>query len=437
MILFKDVSYLDQDYTWQKHYDILIDRGLIKNISPHRDDRKNLAPCQVIEGKHKLVMPGFFNLHSHVPMTLLRGYGEGLNLQDWLFTRIFPFENLLEKEDMYWGALLGISEFLASGVVSFSDMYMRIQGIVKAVEESGIMANLCNAVTGLDPKARYKDNSSYKEEMYLLDHILKNPDSLIKADAGIHAEYTSSPELASQVISFAKDHDLAIQIHASETELEQRECQERHDGKTPIEYFDSLGALDQKCIFAHGVYMTDRDLEIVRDRESVLVHNPASNFKLGSGFANIRKWLDLGITSCLGTDGAASNNDLDFLQDMRLAALLSPGLNRDSKAISPQEILKMATINGAEAQNRDQTGLIKEGYSADLVLVDLDTPNMQPIYDLPANLVYSASQKNIYLTMVKGKILYQAGEYKTLDIERVKHEVKRIKKEKLALLKKQ
>ncbi|NLJ94767.1 MAG: amidohydrolase [Clostridiaceae bacterium] len=431
MILFKNIDYLNEDFEWIKNVNIIIKDNKIDQIIDDVE-KIDLSKCDsIIEGKNKLVIPGMFNMHSHVPMTLLRGYGEGLNLQDWLYTRIFPFEDTLTAEEVYYGALLGISEFLSSGTVSFSDMYMRLQGLIQAVDESGIKANLTNAAVGMKPDLRYTDDPSYQEEKYLLDFIKSNPETTVRADAGIHAEYTSTPQLVEQVIQFAKENNLMLQIHISETEKEHLECQERQNGMTPVEYFDSLGAFEQKCILAHCIYTTDNDLDILKDKGAVLVHNPASNFKLGSGFANIRKWLDNGNHVCLGTDGAASNNDLDIFQEMRLAALLSNGLHRDANSITPVEMLKITSINGALAQNRLTSGYIKEGFDADLLVIDLDTPNMQPIYDLPTNLVYSLNQKNIYLTMVNGKILYQENEFKTIDIEKVKTEVKRIQKDKL------
>ncbi len=430
MILFKNIDYLDQNFIRQKNVDLFIQDRKIKKIAKNI----NVPPhTQVISGKNKLIMPGLFNLHSHVPMTLLRGYGEGLNLQDWLFTKIFPFEALLTKEDIYWGTLLGISEFLASGTVSFTDMYMHLEGIIKAIDESKIKANLCNAVVSPDPQAKFRDDSSYLDEIYLLQHIAKGNDNII-AEAGIHAEYTSTPEMVEQVLSFAHEYDMNLQIHISETKKEHEECKQRRNGLTPTEYFDSLGVFERKCILAHGVHLTDHDLEIIAEKQAVLVHNPASNLTLGSGLANLKKWQDKHVHICIGTDGAASNNDLDLFRDLRLAGLLATGLNHDPTAITTKKLLEIATINGALAQNRKNSGIIAEDKDADLIVIDLDTPNMQPIYDLNANLIYSLNQRNIYLTMVNGEILYQNGEYKTIDIEKVKYQVNRIKDEKLRQL---
>lgn len=430
MILFKNIDYLDRDFIWQRNLDILVQDQKIKKI-----DKNIKAPqkAKIINGKNKLIMPGLFNLHSHVPMTLLRGYGEGLKLQDWLFNRIFPFEALLTKEDMYWGALLGISEFLASGTVSFTDMYMGLEGIIKAIGQSKIKANICNPVVSMDPCAKYKDNTSYLDEMYLLQHITKSNSNII-AEAGIHAEYTSTPEMVEQVLAFAQEHDLNLQIHISETKKEHEDCKQRRNGLTPTEYFDSLGVFERKCILAHGVYLTDHDLDIIATKQSVLVYNPASNLTLGSGLANLKKWQEKNVHICIGTDGAASNNDLDLFRDLRLAGLLTTGVNHDPTAITTKKLLEIATINGALAQNRENSGIIAENKDADLIVIDLDTPNMQPIYDINANLIYSLNTSNIYMTMVNGEILYQNGEYKTIDIEKVKYQVNRIKDEKLKQL---
>ncbi|NLJ70096.1 MAG: amidohydrolase [Clostridiaceae bacterium] len=442
MFLLKNIDYLDQNFVHQKNVDILIEENIIKKIKP--SDKNNFDKLfskhnsdyipEIIDGNNKVVLPGFYNMHSHVPMTLLRGYGEGLNLQDWLFTKIFPFENLLTAEDTYWGTLLGLSEFLASGTISFSDMYMRMPGIVKAIDEVGIKANLCNAITDFGPGIKFTETEAYRDEMFLLDYMKNNPTGKIIADAGIHAEYTSYPEQVLQLLEFAVENNLIIQLHLSETAFEHEECKQRHQGKTPTEYFFDLGVFQQKCILAHGVYVEEKDLRIIQQNNAVLVHNPASNLKLGSGFASVGKWLDFGVTACIGTDGAASNNDLDILQETRLAALIQKGFKKDPKLLKPEQLLQMITINGAIAQGRNNCGQIKEGNAADLVIFDLDTPNMQPIYDLATNIIYSVNLKNVFLTMVDGQILYQNGEYKTLDIEKVKFEVNRIKDEKLAQL---
>ncbi len=331
MIIFKNIDYLDENFNWIKNVDITINDKAIQKISSNSDTALDPENAQIIDGKNKVVLPGFYNMHTHVPMTLLRGYGEGLNLQDWLNQKIFPFEALLDADDTYWGTLLGLSEFLASGTVSFSDMYMRMPGIVKAIAETGIKANLCNPCTGFDPKIKYSETESYQDEIFLLDYVKSNPETKSIADAGVHAEYTSSPEYVSQLLEFALEHDLIIQLHLSETAFEHEECKQRHQGRTPTEYFADLGVFQQKCILAHGVYVEEKDLQIIKSHDAVLVHNPASNLKLGSGFASVGKWLDFGVTTCLGTDGAASNNDLDILQEMRLAALVKQGVKKDHK----------------------------------------------------------------------------------------------------------
>ena len=439
MFLFKNIEYLDHNFVHQKNVDILIKNNIIKKIRPSCEeyfDKLFSEDCpehnpEIIDGKNKALLPGFYNMHSHVPMTLLRGYGEGLSLQDWLFTKIFPFENLLTTEDTYWGTLLGLSEFLASGTVSFSDMYMRMPGIVKAIDEVGIKANLCNAITDFGPGVKFAETEAYRDEIFLIDYMKSNSSRKIIADAGIHAEYTSYPEQVLQLLEFAVENNLIIQLHLSETAFEHEECKQRHQGRTPTEYFFDLGVFQQKCILAHGVYVEENDLKIIQQNDAVLVHNPASNLKLGSGFASVGKWLDFGVTACIGTDGAASNNDLDILQETRLAGLVQKGFKKDPKLLKPEQLLQMITINGAIAQGRENCGQIKEGNAADLVVFNLDTPNMQPIYDLATNIIYSANLKNVYLTMVDGQILYRDGQYKTLDIERAKFEVNRIKDEKL------
>ena len=261
MFLLKNIDYLDHNFVHQKNMDILIKDNMIEKIRPSTNDNFDdfFFECnfehnpEIIDGKNKAVLPGFYNMHSHVPMTLLRGYGEGLSLQDWLFTKIFPFENLLTAEDTCWGTLLGLSEFLASGTVSFSDMYMRIPGIVKAIDEVEIKANLCNAITDFGPGVKFAKTEAYRDEIFLLDYMKSNPSRKIIADAGIHAEYTSYPEQVLQLLEFAVNNNLIIQLHLSETAFEHEECKQRHYGKTPTEYFFDLGVFNRN-VFWHMAF---------------------------------------------------------------------------------------------------------------------------------------------------------------------------------------
>ncbi|MDO5733607.1 MAG: amidohydrolase [Eubacteriales bacterium] len=433
-MLFKEISFIDQNFGLKKGYDIRISGTKITEISPTR--LEPLAAERVIEGRQKLILPAFFNTHSHVPMTLMRGYGENLALLDWLEQKIFPFEELLTVEDVYYGTLLGIAELLASGCCAISDMYFRLPGIIRAVQESGFKANLVNPLAGPN---KYQEMRDFKEVEELLKAVREDHTGRLKIDAGIHGEYTSTPAGVESVVSFAKEHDLAIHLHLSESLAEHEACKERH-GKTPLRYFYELGVLDCPLLAAHAVYLEDQDYALLRElvasgHEITLMHNPSSNLKLASGFAPLRKWVESGVNICIATDGPASNNNLNLFEEMHLAAILQKAVQKDPTFLTPSEILKMSTRNGAIAQRRENCGLIKPGFAADLTVLDLDQPHFYPQENLLNHLTYSAQASDVIMTLVDGEVLYEKGEFKTIDLERVKAELSKIYQNKLQQIK--
>ncbi len=428
-MLFKDILYVDQNFQLQGPACIVVEGDKIKSIGAEAPQDYQ---GEVYQAKQALLLPAFVDAHCHIPMTLLRGYGEGLPLQRWLTERIFPFEAKLTDEDCYWGALLGIAELLASGCGSFSDMYMHEAGIIRAVEEAGIRANLSNAVVG---DGTFQENSAYPDTQLLIQHQKANPQSLIKAELALHAEYTSTEEAARSLLEFAQDQGLRVQIHLSETQKEHEEAKERRGGRTALAYLADLGYCSVPLIFAHGVWLEDSDFDLlsqaVREGADIsLVHNPSSNLKLGSGFAQLKKWEEAGVNIALGTDGASSNNNLNMLEEVHLASLLQKGVSRDPAFMSPSQSLAYATWGGAKAQGRGDLGRIYEGAPADLMLVDLDHYQTQPLFDPLANFLYAADRQQIVLTMVAGKVLYREGEFKTIDIEQAAYQVEKIAKSK-------
>ena len=378
---------------------------------------------EVYHGFRKLLMPGFVNTHCHVPMTLLRGYGEGLPLQEWLNRRIFPFEAQLAPEDVYWGAMLGIAEMLQGGIISFTDMYFHCNSIAKAVDESGICGNLCVGFTctedlPLSKQPDFLQTSDLYREWNQAGH------GRIRVDIGIHAEYSSRPKAVQGIGEFAKARQARIHLHLSETKREQKECLARH-GKTPAQYFADLGVLDSPVTAAHCVWLTDEDMELLGQYPVTVSHNPTSNLKLGSGVAPVVQMLKKGLRVTLGTDGAASNNRYDMFSEMRLALLLQNGLSGNPALLSPAQALQMATIQGAKSQGRKETGSIQTGKLADFIVVDFDSPHMAPCHDPLAQLVYAAQPSDVLLTMCRGKILYRQGQWLTIDLERVKAECRK------------
>ncbi len=373
----------------------------------------------------KLVLPGLYNAHTHTPMTLLRGVGSNLPLDRWLNEAIFPIENRLTAEDIRIGFRLALLELLASGVVSFSDMYLQTEVIGEEVLACGIKANLNCAILLFDEKEEYEKNALVRESLAFFKRYNGTGNGRLIADFGIHAEYTNH---ASHVRRYTEDclkMGARMHLHLSETKREHEACKEKY-GKTPAEWFASLGVFEIPTSAAHCVWAEDGDIAIFKEKGVNCVHNPSSNMKLGSGFMPVQKLLDAGVNVALGTDGAASNNNLNLFEEMHLAALIHKGHTLDATALSPSDVLLMATRNGALAQGRKNCGLLKEGYKADLIAIDMQRPHLIPAFDIPALLVYSAQASDVVLTMADGRILYENGQYLTLDADRTLHDAKKV-----------
>ena len=400
---------------------ILVEYKKIKAIS-----ESEIVAENVIDGGENLLIPGFYNAHCHAAMTVFRGLSDDVPLDVWLFEHIFPAEDKLNGDIVKYGTTLAIAEMLAGGIVSFSDMYFFPQQIAEAVIESGIKSNIARGYTSNENTTPENDIKLHEMQKLVAD-FNGYDDGRIITEACIHAEYTNVDRCVRHMAEYAKENRLGLQVHISETEKEHKECIERH-GLTPIAYFEKLGILDVPVCAAHCVYVDDNDLKIMKDKGVSVAHNPVSNLKLASGVMPIKKMLEAGINVALGTDGAASNNQLDMFREMQTALLIHKGVNRESTLLSAKQAFEMATKNGAVAQRRFDCGEIAVGKRADLVLIDLNAVNNVPIYDTYSMLGYSAKSSNVLMTMVDGKVLYEKGEYKTIDIEKVKYEVKNISK---------
>lgn len=378
----------------------------------------------------KLLMPGLVNCHTHTPMSLLRGVGTDLPLQAWLFDNIFPVEARLTPQQMRIGTELSLLEMAAAGTTAFTDMYFYPDEMAEAIIQSGLKANIAQHVQSFDAAGTYAAN----EQAKMMEHIYKTyhgaADGRILVDACLHGEYTNfSEDVARGVTDFAKEQGLHFHVHLSETLSEHEECKARHGGLTPAAWLERIGAFDVPCTAAHCVWVTPEDVEIFRRRGVTVAHNPTSNMKLGSGLAPIPEILAAGVNVALGTDGSASNNNLNMFEELHLASLIHNGYRHDATLMPARTTVAIATRNGALAQGRSDTGMLAPGKKADLIAIDLDRPHLYPNLDTPGLIAYAVQGSDVVMTMVDGRIIYENGEFLTLDRERILFEAREAVKE--------
>lgn len=374
----------------------------------------------------KLLIPGIVNCHCHAAMTLLRGIGSDLPLDRWLFEAVFPVEDRLKPEDIMAGNALAMLEMLASGVTAFSDMYFEPRTLIEQNEQAGMKVNLTRVVQAFDPDEPPEKNFRIAESLALFDEFHGCQNGRVRVDFGVHAEYTTNDAVTrryADLIRPYREKGARVQLHLSETRKEHEECVQRH-GLTPAAWFERMGIFDLPAAAAHCVWCTHDDLDILKAHDVCPIHNPTSNLKLGSGFAPVPEMLEKGLRVALGTDGAASNNNLNMFEEMHIAAIGMNGYLMDPVLMPPSAILRMATVNGAHLQGRDDTGCLAVGKKADIAAVDMDRPHLYPAFQPMPMLVYSAQASDVVMTMVDGKILYENGEYLTIDREKVMFDAK-------------
>ena len=378
----------------------------------------------VIDATGKTVMPGFSNAHCHTAMSVLRSYSEGYKLQEWLNEKIFPIEDKLGPHEIYYGTLLGIAELIRFGCTLVNDCYFFMEDAIKAYAEAGLNANVSRCVMNFESKDDYSDDYRMKECIELYNKYNKAYDDLIRVEMFPHAVYTCDYKYLEYASKIAKQYNMPVTSHLSENETEVTDCIKKY-GKTPVEVYSKAGLLDDTSLMAHCVHLKDSDLPLLKGH--YIAHNPKSNLKLGSGIADIYKYKENGINICIGTDGASSNNNLNMLSELNYAALLMCNKNSDPSLVSPIDILKRATVNGARAMRRETKGMLKEGYDADFIILKADEIYHYPMHNIINNIVYASLGAEIETTVANGKILYDKGEFKTIDINKVKSEILKIK----------
>ena len=380
---------------------------------------------RVINAENMLLIPGLYNMHTHLPMTMFKGYAEDMPLDRWLFDKIFPAEDKLTGIMVYYGTLLGIAEQIKNGVVSCSDMYAFPENMLQAVEESGVKINFCRGIMAFDENENPNDNTRFIESKELYKNYHNSARGRIKIDMCIHAEYTSNAKIIRAVADFAGANGIINHTHISETRKEHEECIGRR-GMTPAEWFNANGFFESSAIAAHCVHISDSDMELMAQKGATVAHCPSSNLKLACGIARVPQMLACGVNVAMGTDGSASNNNLDILKEMYLASVVQKGISGDPTVMPAASMLGFATVNPAAAQGRGDCGVIEPGKKADITVFDLNSVEAVPMYNYSSALLYSMTGRNVAMTVCDGKILYENGEFKTIDIEKIKYEVNKM-----------
>lgn len=371
----------------------------IIHVGLEEEEPEPLCWDREIDVQGNLLMPGFKDAHTHSAMTFLRSFADDLPLQEWLHQKVFPMEAKLSPEDIYHLCRLAILEYLTSGITANFDMYLTPDTMVQASVDCGFRTVICGAVNDFTQSVEEMDRWYQKYNHY---------HELIGYRLGFHAEYTTSRGILEGIAALAKKYQAPVYTHLAETEEEVKGCLERN-GRTPAAYLDSLGMFDYGGGGFHCVHMTEQDMDILKNRGVWAVTNPASNLKLASGIAPVCAMDEKGIGIAIGTDGAASNNCLDMFREMFLVTGLAKLRERDAAAMDANRVLAMAVSDGARAMGLSDCDTLEPGKKADLIIIDLNCPNMQPLNRITKNLVYSGSKQNVKLTMVNGKILYEDG----------------------------
>ena len=365
---------------------------------------KKLEAHKEMEGKGKIAFPGFYNTHTHAAMTLLRGYADDMQLMPWLQEKIWPLEARLQPEDVYWGTKLAILEMIKTGTVFFNDMYFFMEKVVDAVEEMGVRAALSYGFIDLfDEEKREKE---IKKTENLVNYIKNKRNSRIMGAVGPHAVYTVSKEGLQWCKEFAAEKNIFIHIHVSETEEENRTCQERY-GMSPFKLLDSVGILNKRCVAAHSVWVGEKEIQLIARKGAVVSFNPTSNMKLAVGsMLKYREMKEKSVHLTLGTDGCSSNNNLDMVEEMKFAAIGLKSFYKDPELAPAAEVFKIATENGAKAFELNG-GKVAEGHLADLILVDEKTTFFTPNHNPISNLVYASPGSVVDTTICHGKVLME------------------------------
>ncbi len=416
-ILIKNAFVLDMlsDEPNIQKKDLFIKDSIIENIS----DEINCSADEIIDATGMVLMPGFVNTHTHLPMSIFKGYKDDRTLMDWLQNAIFPVEDNLQEDDFYWNSCLSCIEMIKSGTTTCNDMYFGTEKIIEAIEKIGLRAIVSWCVTDNSIRDKFDKTREYAKKY-------NNDNSNINVWVSPHAPYTCKPETIERCVNLAKELNTGIHVHLAETQDEVNIIKEKYK-KTPTEYLNDLKVFDVPTILAHGVYLTDSDIELIKNKKTGIAHNPISNCKLSSGICNVTKLRKNGIKIGIGTDGSGSTTTLDMFEEMKLTAYLQKVNTLNPIAIKAYDILKMATIEGAKILGLDKKiGTIECNKKADIILIDINKPHLYPRNDIVTNLVYSANGADVDTVIIDGKIKMKNRKLIDIDEEEIFSKIEKI-----------
>ena len=411
---------LDDEDRILERADIAIDDGTIHALG---DVPEGFQPDQVIDGRERVALPGFFNAHCHAAMTLERGWAEDLPFDRWLNEKIWVAESALEEEDVYWGAALACCEMIRAGVVAFADHYFWMPQVARAVEEAGMKAHLAWCQFGTGP-GQEVGGINFEDTVHFVQNWHGAADGRIRCAMGPHSPYMCPSDFLRRVVDAAKKLGVGIHIHLAESQEQVDKSIETH-GKTPVEHLQALGLFDVPTIAAHCIAVDEDDIRILAERGVHVAHTPKTYLKLAMGVAPLPRFLDRGINAALGTDGPASNNDLNILEVMRIAGLYHKNALGKPEALPRTTLLRLATQSGARAMGFEGSGVLAPGHPADLILLDTSAPHWFPRHDLAAGIVYASHPSDVTHVFVNGEMILRDGELLTLDEERIRYEAER------------
>ena len=397
--------------------DLLIEDNIIKEIG--------IIDCEadrVIDATGKVIMPGLINTHTHLAMSVFRGYSDELELMDWLSKKMWPIEDKMIPNDAFWASMLSMMEMIKSGTTTFNDHYFFEDETARAASEIGMRGMISRCVIGDGEGA----DTRLEEAESLYNDWNDTSDGRIKVCVGLHAPYTCPPETIKKGVELAKKLNTPIHIHYLETEDEIKQVYNKY-GQTATEYLKSCGLFDVKTILAHGVQMNKDDMDALKMYDTAIIHNPISNQKLGSGIAPIKEMLEAGLVVGFGTDGQGSTNTLDMFEEIKSAAYLQKVKHKSATAISGYDVLKMATIDGAKALGLEkEIGSLEVGKQADVIMINLDKSHLLPVHDIYSTLAYSVNGADVEMVIIDGNIVMEDRRMLTIDEEVVKQEINKV-----------